>query len=111
MFDRDEVRGLTALVVILIIIFSVLIGLYLTSLSPTGQTYVLTLNSFHDNVEISIYNPLPLGKLVINKGNTELSLPEGSYKIVAKLHRDYTTDTEWKCSINLNCDQVVKVFD
>jgi len=88
MFDnRDEIKGLVALVLVLILIFALFIGLYLGSLDTSGQTYTLTLNSFHDDVEINIYNPLPLGKLVINKGDTELFLPQGTYKIVAKLRR------------------------
>ena len=111
MFDNaDESRGFTALVIVIILIFGVLIGLYLASLDSSGQTYTLTLTTIHDSVIIRFYNPLLVGETVINQGNTEFQLPQGHYIIKAELHRDYTEDIEWKCTINLNRDLEVKVF-
>jgi len=108
--DRDEIKIATALVLVLILIFSVFIGLYLSSLSPTGQTYTVTLNSFHDDVYIYFYNPLLVGQSIVNQGNTEFQLPEGDYTIKAELQRGYTADIVWTKSFKLNCDLEVKLF-
>ena len=111
MFDNESLKGITVLTLILCIIFAVFIGLYLTSLDTSGEIFVLTLNSFHDDVTIRFYNPLLLGETTINQGNTEFQLPQGHYKIVAEKHRDYSEDLHWQTTIELKGDMVVKVFD
>lgn len=110
MLDNDTLKGMTVLLIVIVLIFSVLTGLYLISIN-TSESYTLTINSFHNNVEFYLYNPLLIGQSTINKGTTSLTLPGGNYTIKAELFRAYSEPVIWTKSFTLDRDMEVKLFE
>ena len=92
MLDRDEVKNITILTLILIGIFSVLTILYLTSLELPGELYEISVHSNHFNVPLSIYreNVMFVYKSVLlQPGINTFYLPAGTYRFIIK---DFNTD-------------------
>ena len=109
--ELTDAKIITTAIIVLILLFGVLVAMYLSSLSPSGESYTVTINSFHNGVVISFYNPIIIGETVVNKGLTPIQLPRGNYTIKAELYRDYSAPITWTKSFTLNRDMEIKVFD